>query len=153
MNRRVFFFFIFLIGAAFGASGCSSGLFSKPITSAQAIAIGTPLVTGGLDLVLTNNPAYIPIAQKVGADLTAANWSDLTLTGVNSAIALVVAKEHGDSKLAAQITTAIDAGLLGYLNAVNESSLVSDPNAVAVLQALGTAITNAATAAAANPKA
>lgn len=133
-------------------SGCASFNLA-PITSAQALAIGDPLASGILQAVLTNNPKYIPIAQKVGGDLAAGSWGTLTLTGINAAIAVSVAKEGGDSTLTAIVTAAVDAGLGGYLEAVAEGSLASDPNAVLVLQALGQAIVTGANAAQAAPKA
>lgn len=137
---------LFVLLLLFTSSGCNS------VTSAQALTIGEPLVSGGLALILRNNPSYIPIAQKVGADLTAANWSDLTLTGINTAVNAAVSKEGGDSTLAAIITTSVDAGLAGYLEAVGEAALAKDPNAVLILQGLGTGISQGAALAAANPK-
>lgn len=126
------------------ASGCSS---LAPITSAQAVAIGQPLVAGGLTLVLQKNPSYVSIAQKVGSDLTSANWADLTLTGINATVRTAVLKEGGSVALAAVISDALDAGLAGYLDAISEATLAKDPNAVLVLQALGSAITAGANAA------
>lgn len=131
------------------ASGCAS--FS-PTTSAQAIAIAQPIETGGLELVLQNNPRYNPLAAKIGADLASANYADLSVTGINAIVALAVAKEGGDPSLTAIIDAALDAGVGGYLAAVSEQSLANDPNAVAVIQAFGTGVSNAATWAAANPK-
>jgi hypothetical protein len=116
------------------------------MTSAQAIQIGQPLVTGGLVLVLQNNPKYVPIATKVGADLASANWTDLTLTGVNSTINAIVVKEGGTAALSTVIQSAVDAGLAGYLDAVAEATLAKDPNAVLVLQALGKSVSTAAAA-------
>lgn len=111
--------------------------------------VGTAAVAGP---VLRNNPKYIPIAQKVGPDLVALNYTDLSLTGINSAVALVVNKEGGDADLAAMLEGGIDAGLAAYLGAVAESSLSNDPTAQLVLQALGKGITDGATWAVANPK-
>lgn len=148
--------FLFVLLLLFTTSGCAT--FEKleaslpTVTSAEAIAIGQPLAAGVMQAVLTNNPKYIPIAQKVGADLAAGNWSSLTLTGINNAIAASVAKWGGDSTLTAIIVAAVDSGLGGYLTAVSEETLSSDPNAVLVLQALGAAIGTGATAATANPK-
>lgn len=135
-----------------GLSGGCATLSGLKVTTNDGIAIAQPLVSGGLSLILRNNPTYIPVASKVGADLAALNYSDLTLTGINAAVTAAVTKEGGDPALAAILSSGLDAGLAGYLAAVAESSLASDPNAQLVLQALGTAITNGASIAAANPK-
>lgn len=116
------------------------------MTSAQAIAIGQPLVTGGLTLVLANNKSYAPIAARVGADLSTANYTDLTVAGINAVVGVSVANAGGTPALAAVVSAALDAGLAGYLEAVGESALKNDPNAQLVLQALGTSISSAAAA-------
>jgi hypothetical protein len=129
-----------------------AGCGTLAVTDTQAIAIATPLVSGGLALVLRNNPTYLPIALKVGNDLSTANYSDLTLTGINVAVNAAVKKEGGDPILATLLSSALDAGLAGYLEAVGEASLSKDPYAQTVLQALGGAISTGAALAQANPK-
>lgn len=131
-----------------GTAGCST----MPITSAQAVAIGGPVVSGGLALVLRNNPSYIVTAQMVGTDLKNANWNDLTLAGVNAVVDASVKKFGGDPTLGAVLKDSFDAGLAAYLEAVGESALAKDPNAIPVLQALGGYIQAGAAIAAANPK-
>lgn len=130
----------------------SGGCGTIGVTSAQAVAIGQPLVSGGLQLILSNNPSYIPIAQKVGGELATADWTDLTITGINVAVTAAVNKEGGSPALGAILSGAVDAGLAGYLESVGEASLAKDPNAVYVLQALGQAIVTGANAAQAYPK-
>jgi len=147
-NRNVFSVVGCLLALCIGFGGCAG----ITISTNDGIAIAQPLVSGGLALILRNNPSYIPIASKVGADLAALNYSDLTLTGLNAAVNAAVTKEGGDAALGAILASSFDAGLAGYLAAVAESSLSKDPNAQAVLQALGTAITNGASIAQANPK-
>lgn len=143
------FWFVLLL--LFTSSGCTY-LQGLKISTADGIAIAQPLVSGGIGLILRNNPKDIPIAQRVGADLTSLNYADLTLAGINSAVATVVSKEGGDAALGVILAQGFDAGLAGYLAAVEESSLKADPNAQAVLQALGTAIGTGAAIAQANPK-
>lgn len=141
---------IVLLGLCALFSGCATTGKLGSMTSAQALTIAQPVVSAGLTLVLDNNPSYIPIATKVGADLTAANYTDLTTLGINSLVTAAVTKEGGTPQLAAIVSGALDAGVAGYLVAVGETALTNDPNAVPVLQALGTAIS--AGAAAATPK-
>jgi hypothetical protein len=147
----LFLAFSIALGAAVGLSGCSTtGLGS--MTSAQGVALGQPIIAGGLALVLENNPKYIPIAQTVGTALSTNSYTDLTTAGVNAAIGAIVTKAGGDAQITSIIEASVDAGLVTYLEAVGESALAKDPNAQAVLQELGAAISQAATTAAANPK-
>lgn len=139
-----------ILSLAVALCGCT--MLKSPITSAQALAIGTPITYGAVGLVLRNNPSYIPVAQRVGADLAKANYSDLTLLGITAAVGAAVDKEGGDATLKAIITSTVEAGLAGYLEAVSESALSNDPNAVLVLQAFGQAVTDGAALASANPK-
>ena len=140
------------IAAVFAVAGCATTGSLGSMTSAQAIALAQPVVSGGLALILQNNPSYIPAAQKVGSQLAAGQFSALTTAGVNAGIASIAAQAGATASQTAIITASFDAGLLTYLEAVGESDLQKDPNAVAVLQDLGQAIQGAATIAAANPK-
>jgi hypothetical protein len=79
--------------------------------------------------------------------LAASNWNDLTVTGINTAVTAIVTKEGGTPALAAIVSASLDAGLAGYLEAVGESAISADPNAQAVLTALGQAISTGAAAA------
>lgn len=148
MNRFLSFALIALVLS----TGCSTTGSLGSMTSAQALAIGQPIVSAGLALILRNNPSDIPLATKIGADLTGGNFNDLTLTGINAAIAAICAKEKASPDLTAIVEGAFDSGLAGYLEAVGESALAKDPNAQAVLQALGSAITSGAAIATASPK-
>lgn len=143
---------LLLIAAILVLPGCAT-LQGLKITTAQGIAIGEPLATAGIGAALRNNPKYIPVAQKVGPDLASQNYTDLSLAGINAAVAAAVAKEGGDADLAALFSAGIDAGVAGYLGAVAESSLANDPNAQLVIQGLGKAVTDGAAWAIANPKA
>jgi hypothetical protein len=142
-----------ILAVLFLPTGCATTGTLGSMTSAQAVLIAQPLVSAGLSLVLRNNPSYIPVATKVGTDLSTANWADLTTSGINAVVAASVAKAGGDPATTAILSSALDAGLVAYLEAVGESALAKDPNAQTVLQDLGSAIGTAATIATANPKA
>lgn len=157
MNDKILRFFaaipVTFLGLVIGFGLlCYPGCASLTVTTAQGITIAQPVATAIDYAILRNNPSYIPVAQKVGADLASANYSDLTLTGINTLIQVTVTKEGGSSDLVILVESGIDSGVAAYLGAVAESSLSSDPNAQAVLQALGASITQGATLALANPK-
>ena len=157
MKDRILSLFAHIPVAILGGVLCFGILFypgcaSLEVTTAQGIAIGQPVATAIDYAVLRNNPTYIPVAQTIGADLASANYSDLTLTGINTLIQATVTKDGGDADLVILIEGGVDSGLAAYLGAVAESSLSSDPNAQAVLQAFGASITQGASLALANPK-
>jgi hypothetical protein len=146
----------FLIGISvpflFLFQGCATTGTVGNMTSAQAVAIAQPFVSGGLTLILQNNPTYIPLASQVGADLTSSNFNDLTITGINLVVSKAVAARGGTPALAAILEASVDAGLGAYLENVGEAALANDPNAQTILKDLGAAITTGANAAQANPK-
>ena len=72
------------------------------------------------------------------------NWADLTTSGITAAVNASVAKFGGTPQEASIISAALSVGLGAYLAEVSETSLSNDPNAILVLQALGSAISTAA---------
>ena len=147
-----FYSLVAAIYALIALSGCTTSTTLGSMSTTQAIALSTPIVSGGVALVLRNNPKYLTIAQTVGTDLASSDFKDLTTVGVSAAVTAAVTKAGGDAAISSILSATVTAGLATYLEAVGESALAKDPFAQTVLQDLGGAISAGAALAAANPK-
>ena len=143
---------LFLLLPLIFLPGCATTGTLGSMTSAQAVALAQPVMSAGLALVLENNPSYIPIATQVGNALSTSQFTTLTTLGIDATVSAIATKAGASPAETATIEAALSVGLGAYLEAVGESALAKDPNAQTVLQDLGTAITQGATIASANPK-